>query len=106
MLFKIASSAQSLTAHPQLGCILAEVLQTVRLPGAHSGSDTECHCLMQVVRGADSCLVAPEEDWHSVLRQYRAQQGSKAPVEGPCVEGESPCPLMYNVGIFGFKRIM
>lgn len=42
---------------------------------------------MQVVRGADYCQITSDEGVHDVLRQYRAQQGSKPPLEGPCVEG-------------------
>lgn len=60
------------------------------------GEVDETHCLMQVVRGADNCLVTPEDDVHSVLRQYRAQQGSKPPLEGPCVEGGCFRPLQLT----------
>ena len=51
---------------------------------------------MQVVRGGDNCLVTSEDDVHSVLRQYRAQQGSKPPLEGPCAEGAC-CMLLQSM---------
>lgn len=61
-----------------------------------NGEGDETHCLIQVVRGADNCLVTPENDVHSVLRQYRAQQGSKPPLEGPSVEGGCVMPLQLT----------
>ena len=70
------------------------LVQAIRLSAQQDGS-AECHCLVQVVRGGDNCMVTSEEDVHSVLRQYRAQQGSKPPLEGPCVEGKwAPAELL------------
>lgn len=76
------------------------LLQAISLHGAQ-GSTEDSHCLLQVIRGAENCLASSEEDVHSVLRQYRSQQGSKPSAEGPCVNGQFP--PSYNL-IFRMDR--
>ncbi len=56
---------------------------------AHGGT-VECHCLMQVTRGAESCTLPCGEGIHNVLQQYRAQcsTSSKPVAEIPGTDGE------------------
>ena len=56
---------------------------------AHGGT-VECHCLMQVIRGAESVALPYGDDIHNVLRQYRAQcsTNSKPAPEPPGTDSE------------------
>ncbi len=55
------------------------------------GGTVECHCLMQVIRGAEACTLPCGQEAHHVLRQYRAQcsTSSKASVAVPGTDGET-----------------
>ena len=72
------------------------VLQAISLMSTHGGT-VECHCLMQVIRGAETCALPYGDDIHNALRQYRAQCSttSKPAPEIPGTDGESHiCSLM------------
>ena len=70
-------------------CLSPFLLQAISLMSAHGGT-VECHCLVQVIRGAESVALPYGNDIHNVLRQHRAQCSttSKPAPETPGTDSE------------------
>lgn len=67
-------------------------LQAISLMSSHGGT-VECHCLMQVIRGAEASPPPLGDDAHNVLRQYRQQcssTSSKAVSDSSGTDGSYP----------------
>lgn len=56
----------------------------------------ECHCLMQVIRGAEGCVLPCGEDMHNVLRQYRAQSACSSK-PAPDTPGTDSTPASWRI---------